>query len=60
EPNKGIGKIHLNLLVWTDYPAIGERRLVAADNDEINLLVILESFKFAHIPSGLFSDLFLG
>jgi hypothetical protein len=60
ELKKRIGKADLNLLAWMDHPTVGERRLVTADNDEINLCVLLEYFKFTQIPSILFPDLFFG
>jgi len=60
ELKKRAGKVDFNLLAWTDHPAVGERRLVAADNNEINLRVLFEFLKFAQIPLGLFLDLFFG
>jgi hypothetical protein len=60
ELKKRVDEVSLDLFVWTDHPVVGERRLVTADNNEINLRVLLEFFKFAQEKSGLFPDLFFG
>jgi hypothetical protein len=60
ELKKGAGEVDLDLLARTNHPAVGEWRLVAADNHEVNFSVLLKSLKFPQIPSGLFLALFLG
>jgi hypothetical protein len=44
ELKKRIGEIDLDLPVGTDHPAVGERRLMTADNDEINPRVLFTLF----------------
>jgi hypothetical protein len=60
ESKERVSKINFDFLVWSDYPAIRERWLMAADNSEINFRVLFEFLKLVQIPPRLFLDLFFG
>jgi hypothetical protein len=60
ESKKRVNKMSLDFLAWTNHPAVGERRFMGADKNEINLPLLSESLKLIRIQLRLPLDLFFG